>query len=155
MNNVRYNAMKKPYDLGPEVMRAEDIEVGRYYYFRDFSMPYTKMYIETIHPMIGNIHNALQLGLRNESGRYVGITIQPGNPNFLSRAYFVNPKPTQKAIGEIFMNKMPTISSKPGVGPANIVRSYLNVQPKTKTRKTKARKAKARKTRKTRKARKA
>ena len=127
-----YDAMVKPYDLGSEVMRASDIEVGKSYYFRDFSRPYTKARVTSVYP--GAQDTEILVGVVFEDGSQQGIGIMPGNPRWMSKAYFVSPKPTQKAIGEIFVKKTP-ISSKPGVGPANIVRSFLNVQHTKKTRK--------------------
>jgi len=137
-----YDAMEKPFDLGQEVLRAADIEVGKSYYFRSFSLPYTKARVTGLHP---GYNNNLMVDIVFENGSRQGIGIYPGNPNWLSKAYFVNPKPLQKAIGEIFVKKT-NISTGFGTGPANVVRSFLNVQP-TKKNMTKKRKERRRKTR--------
>jgi len=136
-----YDAMEKPFDLGEEVMRASDIEIGKSYYFRSFGMPYTKARVDSVHP--AGYDTGLNVWVTFENGPQQGIGIDPGNPRWLSKAYFVNPKPLQRAIGEIFVKKT-NLSSKFGTGPANVVRSFLNVQPVKKAAATAAAKRKER-----------
>ena len=68
--------------------------------------------------------------LRNDNGGpvfSVPIIYSDGQPSFFQQFYDINPKPVQRAIGEIFTLKTP-LSSAPGT-PANLVRKFVGVQP--------------------------
>lgn len=135
----------EPIDLGAEVVQPADIRVGNTYYFRDSITPYTKLRLTRIFPFDGFSMNIVGI---TEAGQTYQVGVYPGNPNWMSKLYFINPKALQREVGKLFTLKTP-ISSKPGKGPANIVRSFLGVQPTSGGRKKRT--INTRKTRKTRK----
>ena len=108
-------------DLGERAIPAE-LEIGKKYYYRTFG-PYMKLTITRI--QIGPTGYMWVDGIY-ENGNEVGpLGIDTTNYN---KFYHINPKPVQRAIGEIFTLKTP-LSSAPGKGPANLVRKFLDVQP--------------------------
>jgi hypothetical protein len=120
----------RPFDLGQRVDTLDGIRVGNTYYFTDFSTPYIKLRLTHVEPanpdgsvFIRGVPTEVT-GIRFD--HFLGV--YPGNPNAYPQLFLVNPKPIQRSVGEVFTKKT-TLSSKPGSGPANIVRSYLGVQP--------------------------
>jgi hypothetical protein len=116
-----------PFDLGPRVPPTE-LQVGKTYYYRDTSLSnlYEKKVLVEIRTNPGDPRMAV---LRNKYRELEGVPIiySDGQHSSFHEFYDINPKPFQRAIGEIFTLKTP-LSSAPGT-PANIVRKFLGVQP--------------------------
>ena len=117
-----------PFDLGARVSPFE-LQVGKTYYYRNTSLSnvYEKKVLVEIRTNPGGPTMAF---LRNDNGGpvfSVPIIYSDGQPSFFHEFYDINPKPVQRAIGEIFTLKTP-LSSAPGT-PANLVRKFLGVQP--------------------------
>jgi hypothetical protein len=118
-----------PFDLGARVSPFE-LQVGKTYYYRNTSLSnvYEKKVLFEIRTNPGGPRMAF---LRNDNGGgpvfSVPIIYSDGQPSCFHEFYDINPKPVQRAIGEIFTLKTP-LSSAPGT-PANLVRKFLGVQP--------------------------
>jgi hypothetical protein len=111
---------ERPNDLGKRAIPAE-LEIGKKYYYRTFG-PYMKL---TITRKRYGPNGYMWVDGVYENGTEVGpLGIDRIDYN---KFYHLNPKPMQRAIGEIFTLKTP-LSSTLG-GPANIVRKFLDVQP--------------------------
>ena len=118
-----------PFDLGARVS-STTLQVGKTYYYRNTSLSnaYEKKVLVEIRTNPGYPTMAF---LRNDNGGRVfsvPIIYSDGQPSFFHEFYDINPKPVQRAIGEVFVRKTPSISSGPGTV-ANLVRQYVGVQP--------------------------
>jgi hypothetical protein len=122
-------ATASPFDLGARVSPTV-LQVGKTYCYRNTSLfnAYEKKVLVEIRTNPGGPTMAF---LRNDNGGpvfSVPIIYSDGQPSFFHEFYDINPKPVQRAIGEVFVRKTPSISSGPGTV-ANLVRQYVGVQP--------------------------
>ena len=143
-----------PVDKGPPVMDITDVKPGEYFYIYNPPYPpqpnprplYEKFQVESVEEEPVRSWDPWNRGWIVNGSSDVGRIrqrIHPGN-RMVQAIYFVNPKPMQRAVGEVFTRKT-NISSKPGRGgPPQIVREFLGVDPKKKktggTRKNRSRK---------------
>jgi hypothetical protein len=112
---------ERPNDLGERAIPAE-LEIGKKYYYRTFG-PYAKLTITRIRY---GPNGYMWVDGVYENGTEKG-PLGIGRTDY-NKFYHINPKPVQRAIGEVFVRKTPSISSGPGT-PANLVRKFLDVQP--------------------------
>jgi hypothetical protein len=122
---------ERPVDLGEEVSTIADLVVGQTYYYY-FGKP---LAIET---RTGELQQFRKLTvLRIISGNIVVGTDDTGklsmptwNAGEVRNHFFrIDPTSSQRAIGELLTMKLPSLSTAPGTGPANIVRGFVGVQP--------------------------
>jgi len=112
---------ERPNDLGERAIPAE-LEIGKKYYYRTFG-PYAKLTITRIRY---GPNGYMWVDGVYENGTEKGpLGIDRTDYN---KFYHINPKPVQRAIGEVFVRKTPSISSGPGTV-VNLVRQYVGVQP--------------------------
>ncbi len=131
-----------PSDRGQEVM---DVMTGLvpgetyYYYFGDRSeretrytglQAYQKLRVDKVVDM--KTHGYYVHGF-DEEGKKRIATWWPTR-DIRNHFFRIDPRPVQRAVGELFAIKLPGLSSAPGAGPANTVRKMLGVQPAPVTR---------------------
>lgn len=129
-----------PVDLGPAVLDIKDVKPGDYFYIYNPPYPpqpnprplYEKFQVESVEEEPVRVWDPFNRGWIVNGTSDVGPIrqrIHPGN-RMVQAIYFVNPKPMQKAVGEVF-TRLTNISSKPGRGgPPQVVRKFLGVDPK-------------------------
>jgi hypothetical protein len=156
-----------PVDLGPPVTDIAVVKPGEYFYIYNPPYPpppdwmkprplYEKFKVETVKKAEVRswapwIRGWIVNGISEGGDRIMDLRIDPGN-QMVSAIYSVNPKPMQKAVGEV-LTRMTNMSTNPNRGgPPQIIRQFLGVEPKAPSggRRTKNRRNRRRKTKRSR-----
>jgi hypothetical protein len=132
-----------PVDLGPPVLDIAVVKPGEYFYIYNPPYPpppnprplYEKFKVETVQQAEFRswapwIRGWIVNGISEDGDRITDLRIDPGN-RMVQAIYSVNPKPMQKAVGEV-LTRMTNMSTNPNRGgPPQIIRQFLGVEPKT------------------------